>query len=87
MLEERTFAQSMIFKNDTWLILGGQNSQGITLGTIEYMNSNEMIFESYSNMPENVAHHCAKMINVSHLFTTGGSKVSSLSDSSVSSRG
>ena len=88
MTEERTFAQSMMFENDTWFIMGGQDSQGTPSDTTEYLDVNEMIFVSKIIMPENFARHCAKMINGSHLFTTGGSKHSRSGDQSVTlSRG
>ena len=85
MLEERTFAQSMIFENGTWFIMGGQDSQGIASDTTEYLYTlNEDYFMIGSVMPEYLSHHCAKMINSSHLFTTGGAKRSSLADHSIS---
>ena len=54
--------------------MGGQNSQEITLETTEYLDANKNIFEPYSTMPESFSRHCAKMINATHLFSTGGSK-------------
>ena len=80
MTEERTFAQSMMFDNNTWFIMGGQDAQGATSDTTEYLNMNKNLrngFVSDSKMPEYFAGHCAKMINNSHLFTTGGFKNSS----------
>ena len=83
MTEERTFAQSMMFENSTWLVMGGQDSQGITTDTTEYMDVYNMTFESHSAMPKQMALHCAKMINSSHLFTTGGVEHSSLAQPSI----
>ena len=88
MTEERTFAQSVMFENNTWLILGGQNSQNITTNTIEYLNTDNITyFLQHSRMPEHSAYHCAKMINKSHLFTTGGIKNLNLNFTSSLSRG
>ena len=73
MREERTFAQSMVFKNNSWFIMGGQNFQGFTLDTTDYLDSNATYFVAdFTQMPDSFAQHCAKMINTTHLFTTGG---------------
>ena len=88
LTEERTFAQSVMFENNTWFIMGGQDSQGNTSDTTEYLNANGTYFLSDSNMPEHFSRHCAKMINSSYLFTTGGSKQSISAGTSLSlSRG
>ena len=76
MKEERTFAQSMRFENNTWLIMGGEDSQGAISDTIEYLDVNGTNFIIGHKMPEYFSRHCAKMLNSSHLFTTGGSKQS-----------
>ena len=84
MTEERTFAQSMMFGNNTWYIMGGQDSQGIASDTSEYFTANGTIFVNGLKLPEHFSHHCAKLINTSHLFTTGGSKYSSLGQTYLS---
>ena len=88
MTEERTYAQSMVFENNTWFIMGGQDSLGNTSDTTEYLDVNGTNFLNEFKMPEHFSHHCAKMINSSHLFTTGGSKHSISGQTSLSlSRG
>ena len=72
MKEERTFAQSMLFDNKSWLIMGGHNSHGIALDTAEYLAFNDVDFVRNVSMPFDFTMHCAKMINSSHIFTTGG---------------
>ena len=84
MTEERTFAQSMVFENTTWFIMGGRDSHGIATDTTEYLDINGTNFVSHSKMPEYFSHHCAKKINNSHLFTTGGLKNPSLLQPSAS---
>ena len=70
--EDRTFAQSIMFANNTWFIMGGRNSRGIVLETTEYLDANATEFVYNINMPMRFAQHCAKMISHSELFTTGG---------------
>ena len=84
MTEERTFAQSIMFENNTWFIMGGQDSQGNTSDTTEYLDVNGTNFLNESKMPENMSRHCAKLINSSYLFTTGGSKQSISGQTSLS---
>ena len=75
MKESRSFAQSIVFENDTWFIMGGIDSQGEALVTTEYLNINQTQFVTANiRIPERSAKHCAKKINSSHLFTTGGNK-------------
>ena len=85
MLEERTFAQSVLFENNTWFIMGGEDSHGNTSDTTEYFDANGTNFIYDYKMPEHLSHHCAKMFNTSHLFTTGGSKHSSTPTNSFAS--
>ena len=77
MTEERSFAQSVRFENETWFILGGEDSEGHASDTTEYMNADGTSFMNGARMPEHVTRHCAKMINSTHLFITGGSRKSS----------
>ena len=88
MTEKRTFAQSMLFDNNTWFIMGGEDSQGFISDTTEYLDVNGTDFAHGFKMPEQSSCHCGKNINGSHLFTSGGYKRSSLEQPFVSlSRG
>ena len=87
MQEERTFAQSTMFDNGTWFIMGGQNSQRITSNTTEYLSTSNDHFMNGLEMPDFFSHHCAKMINSSHLFTTGGYKNSRLMHATLLNKG
>ena len=74
LITARTFAQSMLFENNTWFVLGGEDSYGVTLHTTEYLELGSSNFMNSNPTPTPFSKHCAKMINATHLFTTGGLK-------------
>ena len=75
MRENRTFAQSMILGNNSWLIMGGEDSQGAISLSTEYLDIDAIGFPENIELPLQFSHHCAKIINASHLFTTGGNTI------------
>ena len=72
LTQERSFAQSLMLDNDTWFIMGGQDFHERSTHSTEYLGSNSTGFVPGIAMPEMLAKQCAKMINSSQLFITGG---------------
>ena len=83
LLQQRTFAQSVVLENGTWLILGGQDSQGRTHDTTEFLDVNATEFVFGVEMAKRLAKHCVTMVNRSLLFAAGGKD----NNNGVTSRG
>ena len=71
MIDSRAFAKSVLFPNGTFVVIGGQGHGNIILNTIEYLDGS-MTFSNGPEIPERFSHHCAALINGTHLFISGG---------------
>ena len=77
--EDRIFSQAIDLAtneaNKTFFLMGGFNENSLSkysLQTTEYLNHDENIFHNGPEMPEAFGAHCAKAVNATHIFTSGG---------------
>ena len=76
--EQRAFAKSVMLANGTFIVTGGLDVAHSALNSTESLNTNSHSFIKGPDMPEYLARHCAKRINISHVFISGGFKVRAL---------
>ena len=71
---DRIFSQSVMLENGTVFVMGGFNvgNYSSILKSTEYLNTNSSEFLMGPDMPDHAARHCAKLINSSHILTSGG---------------